>query len=521
MTRRGRKVNVPRHLTEYEVYTAYCLISTSEEDPVDYNQAIKQQEWKQAIEKELNSHKLINTWTEAELPKGKRAIQTKWVFKTKEDGTKKARLVAKGFQIKEDNPFETIYSPVARMSTIRLILSIALQENWDVMQLDIPTAFLNGEMKHETYIYIPEGLTCKSPVLRLNRALYGLKESPKVWNETFNEFALKNNFRRSQHDCCLYSNGRTWMLIYVDDILVIGKSVNVKEILLLLEKQFRARILGQINHFLGMEVIRLEDKIEIRQTKFIDKLISYFNMETCNPKKTPMEKGFHNTEEEIIKVPYRQLIGGLLYLSTTSRPDITYAVGYLSRYLDKPTAQLWNAGKRILRYLKGTKDIGLKYFKNKEANKTLNGYTDADWATDKSDRKSVSGCLIFYGNNPISWFSKKQSCVALSTAEAEYVAAAACAQDLVNLKGILSDFRLDNKTILYCDNRSSILMAKSNENSKRAKHIDIKAHFIKELVACNEIEIRYVSTDQNLADILTKALPEETFVNLRNNSYIM
>lgn len=151
----------------------------------------------------------------------------------------------------------------------------------------------------------------------------------------------------------------------------------------------------------------------------------------------------------------------------------------------------------------------------------MNGYTDADWATDKSDRKSVSGCLIFYGNNPISWFSKKQSCVALSTAEAEYVAAAACAQDLVNLKGILSDFRLDNKTILYCDNRSSILMAKSNENSKRAKHIDIKAHFIKELVACNEIEIRYVSTDQNLADILTKALPEETFVNLRNNSYIM
>ncbi|KAG5893279.1 hypothetical protein JTB14_002682 [Gonioctena quinquepunctata] len=227
-TNRGRKINPPKYLEEYEVYTAYCLISSSKSDPLTYEDADK--EWKEAIEKEL---KKLNTWTEAELPEGETAIQTRWVFRTKEDGTKKARVVAKGFQVKEKNSFESVYSPVARLSTIRLLLSVALEKDYNIRQLDIPTAFLNGTLESEVFIYAPSGVKTKLPILKLNRAFYGLKESPKVWNDTFNDFATKNKFERSRHDCCLYYNKNVWILLYVDDIIVVGKESYIEETVIL------------------------------------------------------------------------------------------------------------------------------------------------------------------------------------------------------------------------------------------------------------------------------------------------
>ena len=523
VTTRGRQVGLPKHLNEYEIYTAYCLVSSSKNDPVNYQDAVKIKEWRDAMNKELNAHKNLKPWEEADLPNGKIAIETKWVYRTKEDGTKKARVVARGFQAQEENPFEPTYSPVARLSTIRLMLSIALQRQWEIRQLDIPTAFLNGKLDSEVYIYAPLGLKSDSPVLKLNRALYGLKESPKIWNDTFNDFATKNKFERSKFDCCLYYNQKIWILIYVDDMLVVGEEKEVGEAVKLLKDHFQAKDLNQVQNFLGMSITRTENKITINQKKFIEKLLANFNMEDCKPKSTPMVKGFQYSEgSEIINVPYRQLIGGLMYLSTTTRPDITFSVSYLSRFLDKPTIETWNAGKRILRYLQGTKELGLTFYKNTNTDNDLklNGYSDADWATDKNDRKSVSGCMILYGKNPILWFSKKQTCIALSTAEAEYVAAAACAQELINIKGLLHGFKVKNETILFCDNKSSIIMTKSNENSKRAKHIDIKNHFLKDLVQRKEIFVDYVPTDQNLADMLTKALVKEIFVYIRGKTFI-
>ena len=188
----------------------------------------------------------------------------------------------------------------------------------------------------------------------------------------------------------------------------------------------------------------------------------------------------------------------------------------------KPTNETWNAGKRILRYLQATKDKGLTYTKNKivNGNIQLKAFSDSDWASDKKDRKSVSGSLILHGNNPVSWFSKKQGCVALSTAEAEYVAAATCAQDLINLKGVLQDFKLDTEVVLYCDNKSAILMSKSHDNSKKAKHIDIKSHYLKNMVSRKLIVIEYVPSTENLADMLTKSLCKDVFVKLRDSSHI-
>lgn len=202
-----------------------------------------------------------------------------------------------------------------------------------------------------------------------------------------------------------------------------------------------------------------------------------------------------------------------MYLSVTTRPDITditYAVSFLSRYLDKPNEQLWTAGKRILRYLKGTKHEGLIFTKIKKNEvPRLQCFSDADWASDKVDRKSVSGCTILLGGNLISWFSKKQNCIAISTAEAEYVAAAMCAQDLINLKGILEDMHMDSTSVLFCDNIGSLQMIKSNENSKRAKHIDIKFHFIKDQVTKGTFTIDHVSSQNNLADLMTKSVSGE------------
>lgn len=514
ITRKGRLIRKPNYLNEYEIYSAYCLL-TNEKNPNSYEEAIQDKEWKISIEKEMSSHKKLGTWIEAALPIGKTAIDSKWVFKTKEDGTKKARLVAKGFQIEKEDPLNPLYAPVARMATIRMIMSLATQQNWELKQLDIPTAFLNGTLETDIYIKPPRGINVnKDKVLKLNRALYGLRDSPKCWNNKFDTVANSYGFKRSDHDFCLYCNEHVWLIIYVDDIVVTGKSKEIQKTVKWLKDEFNAKEMGDIKEFLGMSIKRDEHSLKINQSALVSKVLKLFNMEDCHDASTPMEPGFKYDNGQIIDVPYRQLIGSLMYLATTTRPDIMFSVSYLSRFLDKPTENTWKAAKRVLRYLKGTKDLGLNYSKSDSALKT---YSDADWAGDDQDRKSISGSMTFYSGNPISWFSKKQECVSLSSVESEYIAAASSAQDLVYLKGILSDFNVtNNKNVLLVDNVGTICMAKNYENSKRTKHIDIKFHFIKDLLAKNVITLEHVRSDQNVADMLTKPLCKTKFEIFRN-----
>ncbi|XP_037870990.1 uncharacterized protein LOC119629381 [Bombyx mori] len=235
-------------------------------------------------------------------------------------------------------------------------------------------------------------------------------------------------------------------------------------------------------------------------------------MDECNGIKTPMERNYNieiNDNTEVLDVPYRELIGSLIYLTVTTRPDLTFAVSYLSRFLDKPNEELWKAGKRVVRYLKETKEKGLLFKKTNDNN--LYGFSDADWAGDRSDRKSVSGGIILQGQNPIAWFSKKQQCVTLSSAESEYVAAASLAQEFVNLKGICKHLGCDVNAVLFVDNKSAISMAKNYENSKRTKHIDIRFHYIKDLVVNKVISIEHICTNENLADVMTKSLSTDKF----------
>lgn len=513
VTRTGREVHKPQYLRNYEIYATYLDVTESQEDPQTFSEAQKSSEWQDAINYELKSLRNLQTWTVCKLPDNKYAIDTRWVFRTKEDGTKKARLVAKGFQIQEENDFTPMYAPVARLSTIRAFLVHALQQNWNVRQLDIPSAFLNGKLESEVYIKIPDGLNeDRNKVLKLNRALYGLKESPKCWNNKFNEIMKDLDFERSQYDFCLYTKEDVWLIVFVDDLIITGDKNKVQDVVNNLKNKLNAKDLGEIRRFIGMEISRTSETLSITQKKYINKILQDFGMADCKGVSTPMITGFQvEKSEEIIDVPYRKLVGSLMYLACTSRPDILYAVSYLSRYLDKPTPVLWTAGKRILRYLKNTVDTGLMYTRGTEK---LVAYSDADWAGDKTDRKSTSGSVVLYAGNPISWFSKKQTCVALSTAEAEYVAGAASAQEVVNLKGIISEFCKIESITLKMDNVSAISMAKSYENSKRGKHIDIKEHFIKDLLSKKVLDVEYVNSENNIADILTKPLCKEKFNNI-------
>lgn len=242
-------------------------------------------------------------------------------------------------------------------------------------------------------------------------------------------------------------------------------------------------------------------------------------MKDCKGTKTPITKGFQvESNEEISEdIPYRQIIGSLMFVATVSRPDIAYSVSYLSQYLDKPTKSLWTQAKRTIRYLKETMDLGLVYTKKTE-DKTIETYSDADWAGNATDRKSMTGSVSQYNGNTVAWLSRKQTCVALSTVEAEYVAAATSACELLYLKGLYMDFNGLNsevKCVLYMDNIGAIQLSKSFENSKRAKHIDTKNHFVKDLVLSKKVDVQYIPTENNLADLCTKSLCHDKLSYLR------
>lgn len=513
-TRSGRILKKPEYLNDYEIHTAYCLL-TSDEEPTSYSEAVEDNDWKLAIENELNSLKQFNTYSVVKKPDNKRLIETKWVFKRKHDGIKKARLVAKGYQ---ENIVNDVYAPVAKMATIRMLLAHALHHKYKVHQLDIPSAFLNGCLNSEIYLKIPEGFKIddKNYAWKLNKAIYGLRESPKCWNETFNRFTQDNNLKRSGYDVCLYYNNKVWMVVFVDDIIITGEEKSVKEIFKNLTKEFNAKYLGEIKTFLGSDIEMREGKIKISQEKLIDKIINKFNMKDSKPFKTPMEVGYQvNKKDVIINAPYRELIGCLNYLAGISRPDISFATSFLGRFLDKPTVSVWKAAKRVLKYIKNTKSLCLT-FERHEANEKLEAFSDSDWGTDSTDRKSVSGMAIYYHGNLVSWSSKKQQTVALSTAESEYVAATMCCTEILYLRGLAKDF--GNKVcepVLYVDNQSAVAMIKNHENTRRSKHIDIKVHFIKDVIANKQVEVKYVPTDKNIADVLTKSLCSDKFINFR------
>lgn len=488
-------------------------------------------DWKQAVQEEIKSLDENDTWDIVDLPPGKRAISSKWVFRIKRDTNGdieryKARLVVKGCAQKQGFDYEETYAPVARLSTLRTLLSVINQEDLHTRQLDVKNAFLHGELHEEIYMKIPSGFENKvDKVCKLKKALYSLKQAPRAWNETFDKFARELGFVNSTADRCLYiahkGKSKIFLLLYVDDIILAGTDESqVISIKIALEKKFRMKDLGNLNSFLGIKITRPKNgTLVLNQRNYFEKLLTRFEMEQCNPVATPMETNFELQEEDTELEektaeprPYRELIGCLMYATTTTRPDLCATVNLLSRHQSHFTEKLWKGLKRVLRYIKGTLDLCLIFRKNKAP--VMSCYADANFGSE-ADRKSTSGYLIHVYGNPVLWATRRQNCVALSSTEAEYVALAHAATELLWVEMLTRDLGIEHHgpLIIYEDNQACIRLLHRWEH-RRLKHIDVKYNFIRDLAEKKKIRVEYINTKEQLADVLTKALPRDQHVTL-------
>lgn len=526
-----RNTKLPTKYVDYEMYMAFDAVSYVENVPErvkDLKGREDESFWINAMEKEIESIKTNNTWAEVEEPKNAEILTTKWVFafkplEEKIEDRYKARLVVRGFAQHKSFDYDNLYSPVAKMSTIRTLLSLGNQQNFYFTQLDVKTAFLNGELKENVFIYPPEMIKCKDGnVLQLNKSLYGLKQASKCWNNKINNFLLKLGFIRSNADYCLYSikykdDNILYLLLYVDDIILTASDLGIirkyKEYLM---TEFDIKDKGKLKNFLGLEINYAKDEgiLRISQKRYLTGILRRFNFENCNPVSTPIDPKFKISKNDIknnSNKPVKELVGCLMYLMLGSRPDISFSINYLSRYQDSNPEEVWVGLKRLLRYLKGTLNIELKY-ERKINEMPLTCYVDSDWAGDLCDRKSVSGYLIKVFGNTVSWITRKQNCVALSSTEAELVALCSAMQDSLWFKKLLCDMNTNFASFkIFEDNLGCISLIKNPENNKRVKHIDLKYNFICEHLISKAITLEYVNTKLQQADFLTKGLHKYQF----------
>ena len=491
------------------------------------------EKWKRAMQNEMNSIYQNDVWSLVESSSQHKPINCKWIFKRKvgADGnicSYKARLVAQGFSQKLGIDYDETFSPVVRFESVRSLLALAAQHNLHVHQMDVSSAFLNGNLSEELYMTQPKGFIEKGKenlVCKLNKAIYGLKQAPKCWNASLDKYLKSLKFKQSSSDSCIYTNVSNDILciiaVYVDDIIIVCESLDyLKEMKTSLSNKYKMKDLGKLNYFLGVSIVQDDDHIFINQSAYIQSLLKKYGMENSKPVLTPievnciLEKAVDDSDLFDLET-YQSAVGSLMYLSTRTRPDITYAVCNVAKFCTKPTRTHWSAVKRIFRYLRGTDDLGILY--SKDTTRSCVGYSDADWAGDRNDRKSTSGYCFLLGSGLISWRTTKQSCVALSTAEAEYVALSGAAQEAVWLMSLFKDLHFDKKDpmLIYEDNQSAICLAKNPKNHPKTKHISIKFHYVRDLVASDQIEVKYCPTSDMLADIFTKGLFAEKFCKLR------
>jgi hypothetical protein len=526
--RSGRESKRPDRFSSYTALMSKLI----DVEPATFEEAISQQVWKDAMVEEYDSIMKNDVWDVVPRPEGKPVVSSKWIYKIKHsaDGRiekYKARFVARGFSQTEGVDYDETFAPVARYSTIRSILALSAMMGWKLHQMDVKTAFLNGKIEEEVYIQQPLGFEIhgkESHVCRLKKALYGLKQAPRAWYSRIDHYLLSLGFTKSEADPNLYQkveDGKMLILVlYVDDLFLAGDKKQIVQCKKDLTSEFEMKDLGLLHYFLGLEIWQRSDGIFLSQGKYTVDILRKFGMDKSKPMATPMEMNLKKLREStsdsdlVDPTMYRQLIGSLMYL-VNSRPDICFAVNTLSQFMVEPRQAQWVAAKHVLRYLQGTVNYGLRYTSNDSVG--LHGYTDSDWAGSAVDRKSTSGCCFSLGSAMISWMSRKQTSVALSTAEAEYIAANMASREAVWLRKLLSglfDQMLD-PTVIYCDNQSCLRLSENPVFHDKSKHIEIKYFYIRDLVRDGAVKLQYVSTDEQVADILTKPLSRMKFVYFR------
>ncbi|GMJ05011.1 hypothetical protein HRI_004170300 [Hibiscus trionum] len=508
-------------------YSAFISNISSTSEPSFYHQAAKSPQWRAAMDEELNAMEAFKTWTVVPLPPVKVPIECKWVYRIKHnaDGSidrYKARLVAKGFTQIEGVDYIETFSPVAKLTSFKVLLSLVAQNNWHLIQLDVNNAFLNDTLDEEVYMKLPLGYGSyekdSNMVCKLQKSIYGLKQASRQWFTAFSSVVLQLGFNQSPSDHSLFVKGTgdslICLLVYVDDIIIGGKDhALVMQIKDQLKIHFKLKELGTLKYFLGFEVARNEKRISLSQRYYALQLLK----DTSVMAKKPVSllvlcpHKLSKTEGELLQDPqmYRRLVGRLLYLTHT-RPDITYTVHLLSQFVSAPRKPHLLAANHLLSYIKQTPGLGL--FFSSSSSMQLSAFVDSDYSSCPDTRRSTTGYCTFLGGTLIFWRSKKQHTVSRSSCEAEYRAMTSATCELVWLQALLAFFQIHvTHAALYCDNQSAIFLASNQVFHERTKHIEVDCHFIREKINAGFLKLFHVRSSHQLANVFTKALHSPAF----------
>jgi hypothetical protein len=463
-------------------------------------------------------------------------VSHKWVYKVKYDSVGqvekfKARLVARGFTQRYGVDFSKTFAPVIKQASVRIIFAIAAYFKGVVRHLDFPQAYLKAETDYPILFELPAsaGVNTATHVGRLLKGLYGLKQSGMLWHELADKTLIELGLTRSQLDPCIYfrrtNAGLTMLGLYVDDILAFSQDQpQLNAIVSQLKSKHQVNDLGPAQRVLGMNITQQESGFHLHQGSMVTDLLIKHGLTDAKAQKTPMalDHGYFDdgppatmTESEL-----RELVGSLLWIAGSTRPDISHATNMLARCITKANNNHCLGAKRILRYLKGTVDYGLSLQPKppaKSGQMALDIYGDADWAGDHTNRRSTSGCVMTLNGCLVQWQSKQQAVVALSTMEAEYIASSMATQECMWSSQLLSEMEVETDGVprLWCDNQSAIKSMENDISKTRAKHIDIRYHFVREAVRGGKIDINYCETGKMPADMFTKPLTTEIFERLR------
>jgi len=505
-------------------------------EPRSYAEAISQPVWQQAISTELAAHADNGTWEYVRLPPGCKAIGSKWVFKfkLKSDGSierAKARLTAKGFAQRHGVDYNETFAPVLYYSTLRVLLAFVAAEDYELQHLDVETAFLNAHVLEDLYMQVPDGVDAPAgTVCKLRKALYGIKQAPHVWNVDVTITIESLGYVRSPHDECLFvktsRTGRVMILpLFVDDSFPAYHTADAsefKEDKAKLMARYKIKDSGDATLVLGMRVTRdrVKRSLTLDQEVYVNKLLLDYGMDQCNSARTPELVGqslpSDSTAQQVDVHEFGAVVGSLQYAALATRPDIAHAVNALSRGLTAPTHEHLAAATRVLRYLQGTRGLGITFGGDLDVRR-FEAYSDADWGgAAGGDARSTTGWLMKIGTGPVSWCSKRQSIVALSSAESEYISATSAVQQILWLRGVLGDLGIGPRTTpLRCDNQAAKAMAESSRLHQRTKHINVRYHFIRDHVRSGEVEVQWIPTAEQQADMFTKALGPQLFLPMR------
>ncbi|KAK2417007.1 secreted RxLR effector protein [Trifolium repens] len=536
-----RRSNRIRHEPErygYLITEQGDVLLMDQDEPVTYQEAItgpESEKWLEAMKSEIDSMYTNQVWNLVEPPVGVRPIGCKWVFKKKTDmdgkvHTYKARLVAKGYKQIHGVDYDETFSPVAMLKSVRILLAIAAYHDYEIWQMDVKTAFLNGNLLEDVYMTQPEGFDIPNEahkICKLQRSIYGLKQASRSWNLRFDETVTKYGFIKNEDEPCVYKKVSgskiVFLVLYVDDILLIGNDVStLQQVKTWLGNCFSMKDLGEAAYILGIRIYRDRSQrlLGLSQSTYIDKVLKRFNMHDSKKGFIPMQHGIclsktqcpssKEERERMNEIPYASAIGSIMYAMLCTRPDVSYALSATSRYQSDPGESHWIAVKNILKYLRRTKETFLVYGGEEEL--SVVGYTDASFQTDKDDFRSQSGFVFCLNGGAVSWKSSKQETVADSTTEAEYIAASSAAKEAVWIKKFISELEVVPSIVdpisLYCDNNGAIAQAKEPRSHQRSKHILRRFHLIREIIDRGDVKICKVPTLDNIADPLTKPLAQ-------------